>query len=299
MSNVRTRRITAGRTDIDWRRLVEPQDDGYDAAVALEHIKRWKRQWRPTTRRRGPSMFDGRIALAHVYASHPQFPKISNGIPDAPLDHPNALLASEYLRAWPAVWSQVIKLIHTIHPALAVEQTWPAEDAYPGSCSHSFEDRPGTLWATVNNALGFAQSIVHELAHQKLRALGVSVEGRPGFITNDPSELFVSPIVTTRLRPMTALVHAQYSFVYVTALDLAVMEATRLPAAIRRSAALAARHNANRISLGIREIMDNIRTDDRGTTFVKGLSAWTDRLVAAARATPKDLLPPTTASSPG
>ncbi|MFX9012133.1 hypothetical protein ABTN18_20760, partial [Acinetobacter baumannii] len=43
-------------------------------------------------------------------------------------------------------------------------------------------------------------------------------------IANPPSQRFASPIRKDRARPMTAVFHAQYSFIHVTALDLHMLE---------------------------------------------------------------------------
>src|SRR5205807_5202222 len=65
-----------------------------------------------------------------------------------------------------------------------------------------------------------AEAFVRELAHQKLRALGVSQESAWRLVTNGPAELFPTPLSTCVARPMTSVLHALYSLLYVVELDL-------------------------------------------------------------------------------
>ena len=55
----------------------------------------------------------------------------------------------------------------------------------------------------------------------------MSFESATAIVGNDPAQRHVSPIVKDRTRPMTAVLHAQYSYVHVTALDLHMLEAER------------------------------------------------------------------------
>src|SRR5260221_11585139 len=89
-----------------------------------------------------------------------------------------------------------------------------------GSSSHSDEAEFGIIYASVESPLCLAQAMVHEMAHHKLRALGISAESATRLITNDPAQLFDCPIRKDRKRPMIALFHEEYTFVHVTCLDL-------------------------------------------------------------------------------
>ena len=142
-----------------------------------------------------------------------------------------------------------------------------------GSSSHSYEEDFGSVHATVDNALGFAQALIHEMAHQKLRALGVSFETAERLIVNDPSEQFESPIRKDRTRPMTAVFHAQYSFIYVTALDLHMLAAAEGERERQCILMLLAR-NVPRMQVGYEEVARHIRTDAAGRLFVDAFMDW-------------------------
>ncbi|MFX6277450.1 HEXXH motif-containing putative peptide modification protein, partial [Acinetobacter baumannii] len=82
-----------------------------------------------------------------------------------------------------------------------------------GSSSHSWEQEFGAIHVTIDNVAGCAQALVHEMAHHKLRARGISIETAQRLIANPPSQRCASPIRKDRARPMTAVFHAQYSFI--------------------------------------------------------------------------------------
>jgi HEXXH motif-containing protein len=201
---------------IDWSRTAEPQADQYDSGIILTLASSTTSPNRPLPYRRTPvgdatAAFDGQVAIRHVYRSLPEFKGVSATHPDAPTDHPNIGLAAEYIRSWPIVFTQCQRLLEAIHPVL--DPRFPLESAeiHRGSSSNSYERLFGTVWATIYCPIGLAEAVVHEMAHQKLRALGLSLESATTIVGNDPSELFVSPVVKHRRRPMSAVLHAQYS----------------------------------------------------------------------------------------
>jgi hypothetical protein len=74
----------------------------------------------------------------------------------------------------------------------------------------------GAMWSTVDCPFMLAENFVHEMAHQKLYGIGIFKEHCTGLIANDPGEGFRSPVLDYP-RPMTAIVHAVYSYMYVIA----------------------------------------------------------------------------------
>jgi HEXXH motif-containing protein len=125
----------------------------------------------------------------------------------------------------------------------------------------------------VDNALGFAQAMIHEMAHQKLRALGVAVESADRLVANDPTERFASPIRKDQPRPMTAVLHAQYSFIHVIALDLHMLAAAETERERQSTLMLLAR-NVPRMQAGYQEVARHIRTDEPGRLFVDAFMDW-------------------------
>jgi HEXXH motif-containing protein len=201
----------------------------------------------------------------------------------APLDHPNLARAVDYLRRWPAAYEQFKGLIDTVYPL--TDPTIPAAQraVYLGSASHSIDAEPGAIYVTVDNALCLAQAMVHELAHHKLRALGVSLESATRLITNDPAQLFDSPIRKDRKRPMTAVFHAEYSFMYVTCLDLH-MHAGESDEAVREQLLMLLVRNVARMEAGLVEIQQHVCTDASGERFMDAFFRWATEVLREGNA---------------
>jgi HEXXH motif-containing protein len=253
--------------------MAEPQKDGYDTDMTLRMAEQGGTPFRPLPYRRrsidGAATFcDGMVAVRQA----PERGLMTDRILPAKLDHPNLAAGAAFLARWPAAYAQFGRLVDTVYPYTDPEQARQGEWAL-GSSSHSYEEDFGSVHATVDNALGFAQALIHEMAHQKLRALGVSVESAERLIANDPSEQFESPIRKDRMRPMTAVFHAQYSFIHVTALDLHMLDAARAERERQNILMLLAR-NVPRMQEGHKEVAAHIRTDGAGRIFVNAFMDW-------------------------
>jgi HEXXH motif-containing protein len=166
----------------------------------------------------------------------------------------------------------------SFHPLL--DRTIPAGEngKYLGSSSHSEESMFGTMYATVYDPMGLAQAFVHEMAHHKLRALGISTEGTSGLIVNPPDELYASPIRKDKLRPMSAVFHAEYSFIYVTALDIRMIELETADDKKANLLKLLAR-NVIRMEEGFDTIWKNIKVDHDGRKFVDSFLRWAEQII--------------------
>jgi HEXXH motif-containing protein len=257
---------------VDWPRMAAPQNDGYDTDITLrlaEHgstPSRLPYQRRPTD---GATTFcDGMVAVRQA----PELGLMTDKIVPSRLDHPNLAIGAAFLARWPAAYAQFGRLVDTVYPYVDPVQASMGEAAL-GSSSHSYEDQFGSIHATVDNALGFAQAMIHEMAHQKLRALGVAVESADRLVANDPSERFDSPIRKDQTRPMTAVLHAQYSFIHVTALDLHMLAAAETDRERQCILMLLAR-NVPRMQAGYQEVARHIRTDEPGRLFVDAFMEW-------------------------
>lgn len=274
---------------IDWSRLAEPQQDQYDTEIALQLAASTTSPARPelyVRKQVGNSMtiFDGHVAVRHVYGTLPGFQAMLANYRciDAPTDHPNLGKAAEHIRTWPVAFTQCQRLLEAIHPIHYPEFPLNSDEVYRGSLSDSYEHMFGTLWATIYCPVGLAESIVHEMAHQKLRVLGVSFESATSIVGNDPSELYVSPVIKDRLRPMTAVLHAQYSFVHVTALDVHMFAAEQDP--LRREIlGQVLQSNLSKIEEGYATIRKHFKPAEHGEEFLDGLFSWIERTILSAK----------------
>jgi HEXXH motif-containing protein len=149
-------------------------------------------------------------------------------------------------------------------------------DSGTGSCSGSVSNRPFAIYVTYFDAFGAAEAMLHEMAHIKLRCFGVLVESCSRLILNKAPELYVSPVRTFK-RPMTAVVHACYSWMHLTELDL------RLMAVHPPRARLRLQRNCQWIAQTSHEIRTNIRLDPEGAAFFEPFYAWADRIIDKAR----------------
>jgi HEXXH motif-containing protein len=257
---------------VDWPRMAAPQHDGYDTDITLRLAEHGSTPSRLPYKRRpvdgDATMCDGMVAVRQA----PERGLMTDRIVPARLNHPNLAIGAAFLARWPAAYSQFARLVDTVYPYVDPVQASMGEAAL-GSSSHSYEDQFGSVHATVDNALGFAQAMIHEMAHQKLRALGVAVESADRLVANDPSERFDSPIRKDQTRPMTAVLHAQYSFIYVTALDLHMLAAADGERE-RQSILMLLARNVPRMQAGYQEVARHIRTDEPGRLFVDAFMDW-------------------------
>ncbi len=263
---------------VDWSRMAAPQQDGYDTEMTLRLAEHGGTSLRPLPYRRRPidgavTCCDGKVAVRQA----PERGLMTDAILPARLDHPNIAKGGALLARWPEAYAQFVRLVDTVYPYTDPVQASLGEAAL-GSSSHSYEEDFGSVHATVDNALGFAQALIHEMAHQKLRALGVSIETAARLITNDPSQQFESPIRKDRKRPMPAVLHAQYSFIYVTALDLHMLAAAGGEGERQCILMLLAR-NVPRMQEGYEEVSRNIKTDAAGGLFLDAFMDWSEQVL--------------------
>ena len=101
-------------------------------------------------------------------------------------------------------------LIHTLHPVRAPDEVADADGYSWTSYCHSLDDPHefGAVRSTIGHPFLLAENLVHEAAHLKLFALGIRKDDCDRLIENSGDELFKSPVIEYRARPMTALVHA-------------------------------------------------------------------------------------------
>ena len=195
---------------IEWSRIAAPQTDHHDVEQALRLLgSRTSGDDWPHRRPHAEgcaTIADGRVAIRHCY------PKTQEHLVDAQTDHPNIALAMEYLRRWPLGYRHFAAMMHTVHPVVDPAQEVDGRVLLRSSYCHSAEGMWGTMWSTINCPVMLAENAVHEMAHQKLFALGVYKERCLSLVTNAPDEMYVSPVITDRRRPMSAVLHGVYAF---------------------------------------------------------------------------------------
>jgi HEXXH motif-containing protein len=271
---------------IDWAAVAVPDVDGHGSRVARALANTRRGRWSGETalgppRPGEPTLFAGAVAVRRA-REHCHLPRYTH----APLDHPHIAIAEAHVARWPAGYALVREVVDTFNPLLDREvppERWAQAN---GSGSHFDTYRFGVIYATIFDPIGLAQAFVHEAAHQKLFGLGVLIEHADRIVRNDPSRLYPSPIVVDRPRPMTAVLHAEYSFIHVAALELALLAALgdgpedARPRAVLRS--MLAR-NVARLTPGLQVIEAAIETDAAGDRFVGAFVPWAAQVLARAR----------------
>jgi prolyl 4-hydroxylase len=272
---------------LDWSMLAEPQGDQYDTEVILALASTTTSPERPKPYVRtpigsSPSSFDGHVAIRYVYHDLPDFIPLNAQYPDAPANHRNIQIAAEHVRTWPVAYKQCQRLLEAIHPGMDPGIPLESTEIYRGSLCHSYECLFGTLWATIFCPIALAEAIVHEMAHQKMRVLGTSFESARSIVGNNPSDLYISPIIKDRERPMTAVLHAEYSYVHVTALDIQLFKAER-EASRRKVLSEVLERNMLRIEEGYATIQEHFIPGEHGREFMEGFLRWTERTIREAK----------------
>ena len=262
---------------VEWRRLVRPQDDGYDTSFYEAVNARRLRLLRGIGDVSSvPKVCNGSVAVKYCYPSRD--PEVI----DAPLDHENIKGSEQYLRIWPAMARQCEKLIKIVHPMLIRNERQSTSAIVTGCRSHSEELMPGTFFTTVNCPFLTAIDFVHELGHQKLFSLGIHKEEASRFVLNDRSELFHSPF-RPQPRPLPAVLHGVYSFAHVTELSIRVLSASAVSEEIGARVVSRIQRDVPRLQVGIETIKSGATLDAAGRELVEALDSWIKDLEGEAR----------------
>jgi hypothetical protein len=275
---MQSQRVLEARQAVDWASVARPQEDLRDLFSALDLFAA---HYDPDSIKKNDldisrdALCGGRVRIRYCYET------TSEDVQDAPFNHPNIKAAEAYLHFWSIGYRQFQAMIHSFHPVLRPGQPEDEKGFLEGSYCHS-SDHPsmlGTMWSSVNCAMMLAENFVHETAHQKLFALGIRKETCDGLITNDPAKGYKSSVIIDRARPMTAVVHGVYAYLYVTQFDVKALRALRKDQHKFSELRNRVRTNMRRIEDGLEEIRRYITVDEEGTQFMKGFYDWADELI--------------------
>ena len=254
-----------------------PQKDGGDTRFFVSSMHRQPLPIKSGPTNSEPAVFGGKVAVRHDYVP-------TAGVQKAPANHENIDRAVRLLEAWPEIHRQFSEIVREFQPMYLPGTT---SSGYVGSMSHQPPATIGSMWATVNDPICLAQAFVHELAHNKLFALGQQFEGSGPLFTNERGELYDSPIRLDVPRPISAVFHGVYAFLHVLSLDLRILGKEMLDQETRRYLLVLLRKNVDRVRIGLQIVAKCAKPSVFGKGFVADTFAWAaDELAQAERYLP-------------
>jgi HEXXH motif-containing protein len=266
---------------IDWSRIAKPQEDGYDVAVlnSMDAVQFGWRKLEPTT---PVTLADGAIAVRPTRYSM----SMGSGATEA-LDLTQAWADDQtrYLSAWTAGYRALRGYMDELWP-------WWSEHTGKG-CSSGHHVMTDTLnmravYVTVNDRQGCAQGMYHEMAHVRLRTLGIHMDTHTGMLlTNGDDERFNSPVRFDIKRPMPAVLQGLYAWLMFIENDWQLMKAG---VSSDDDFGQYTFHNLPKIANGIAEVKKFARTTNAGAAFLQGIYDWSDDLLTRCHADAKRIL---------
>ncbi|TMO84321.1 aKG-HExxH-type peptide beta-hydroxylase [Pseudoalteromonas spongiae] len=260
-----------------WDKMARPQIDEYDSFVTLQLAAINMRKNGSNSNITSSQIYfaDNSVEIGYITENAPGTPFNIN----AQLKmHDNIISAENYLRNWKTGFNQFKRIINTFHPMTSPKLQECEFGLGLGSSSHSLQNTFGKMYATIYDPLGLAQAFVHELAHNKLRALGINNDRAKDFILNSDQELYFSPVVNTD-RPLPAILHATYSFTYVLALDIAILNHSNCESTNRIISKLLQK-NSSIVSYGLNTLKANLNLTEIGYEFLEGFYSWANELLS-------------------
>jgi hypothetical protein len=207
--------------------------------------------------------FDNKVSIAHLRIDS-NYSGTSNKVPDKRLFDK----AEKYLKLWPDLYLEFSDFVKYINPI--------ESDLYPYnyffSSSGTSKDEFGVIYTTARHSFTLAEALAHEMAHLKLFTLGIYFEHADSIITNNPGETYYSPVVD-RERPMTAVFHAQYSFIHVLHLNNLILKNDFNNDDYEMFLNMT-NDTLTKMMDGHDIIKNNIKTDVKGVSFVNHFMEW-------------------------
>ena len=216
-----------------------------------------------------PEFFDGLVGLGPL----PDALREPENAP-ADLDDPGLDAAASLLRdILPYRYWEFTRTVAVVHPVTHRRIEPLSLSSNSGSATI---DPPG-IFLTVTHPAPTAEAFVHEMAHQKLMAQGITVERAGPFL--EPSDLEVYSAAVDRPRPLPAILHAAFSFLHMIELDLALLQAERFPAEARSLLP-----GNMRVALStVDQLQRHARPGPAGEDFLACLYRWAEDLFARGR----------------
>ncbi|WP_452601348.1 aKG-HExxH-type peptide beta-hydroxylase [Pontimicrobium sp. MEBiC06410] len=258
----------------DWEIMAVPQPDASDTMLILKHAKNSNLIPTPPHKENEPKLFNNKVTLRHFTWDENFLSRFKH----APFNHPSIKEAENIIKLWPEVYTQFGDIITAFNPVLI--QGVEDQKDYGGSNSHQPNNTLGSVWATVHNPVLLAQALVHEMAHNKLFALGQHFTSKSPLFKNEDHELFDSPIRLDIPRPISAVFHGVYAFTHVLALDNILFKKGNTD--YKNQVLNVLEHNALRVKKGLFLIEKCAKLTEQGHAFLTTFSKWANQEITEA-----------------
>ena len=255
---------------IDWKRLAKPQKDFYDTEFFLLLAKEKNHSPDGLKVDQFSTVCDGTITVGYFEQNIMTPPRYKK-----PNDFTNLNEGIKYLESWDEVYGQFKKITKCIHPLVDTEIQEEYLDLAIGSSSFSQSLPFGYICATVDNSIGFAQALVHEMAHHKLRTIGIYETNADGVILNPKERKFRSPINMYYQDLITNIFHDLYTYNHIVNLDIKLIAKENSPDTKDTLLQLLAK-NFIKLEFAFNEIKDEIIFDKDLIPFWHGVSEWVE-----------------------
>lgn len=256
------------------RLVARPRADGSDIIVLRQLAKsRWRR------------------TPGGVRVTADESLERADGLRRVEIDDPRIAAAFSCLEKW-APAPAAVCLLDTITP-LETIGTW-GHGCTSGHVHPAEADGRIGVVVTIDDPIGAADGILHELAHQRLHVMGIDLERHDGalligdqnekmlHVHHDPpvngvgdehwfygSHLYFSPIRREVPRPMTALLHGVYAWTFMLENEIANAAPEYLSV------------NVPKVRMGLQTIRRYAKWTPAGESWMKDFSDWADAAVSA------------------
>lgn len=217
-----------------------------------------------------PGFFRGAVGISPMPADH-RDPEHGRGDLDDPgLDAASLLLE----RALPYRFDELPAVVATVHP---VTHARIEAGSLSSNSGVTTADPPG-IYLTVTRPPATAEALVHEMAHHKLFAIGVTTETGGGVI--EDGDMLAYSAAVERDRPIPAILHASYSFLHMVEFNIACRRARLFEP--ETDALLRGNLRVSHDTLA--QLRRHARPTPAGTYFLDRFYRWADTLLSSSEA---------------
>lgn len=200
------------------------------------------------------------------------------------------LEAFNYLSCWSDGFNQFEQLTQAvgIFNDTAVQEEY--RDLAVGSTSASYGLPSGYMCVTVDNGLGCAQAMIHELAHQKLRLMGIDEKSPISPFCSGSEIKKVNSILDSRIHCfVNKAFHDLYAYMHILELDLNIYR-NELPDDVKENVQQLLSKNVIRVSSGVSELLPKLEYTPEWEKIMNEIQSWglglVDEVVEVLKATP-------------